>query len=396
MLVTRSLFDEQPIFIVFTQADSVTRHYLILAVIGVLAGLLAIGVMVGVTQVEQVMRRIALKSWVRPALGGLLVGIGALAFPQILGSGHGGILHTIALGSSGYELPMLIGLILFKAAGSAVSIGSGFRGGMFSSSLFLGALFGAACSLFVSRALPWAPSDDVIFILAGMGAVGAGVVGAPMTMIFLVLEATADFSATMGVTVAVVTASLVVRHFFGYSFATWRFHLRGVALQSPHDIGWLRDLQVSKLMRRDFVLVPRAMPLAELRRQFPITESRRIFVVGENGAYDGHVDLVEAHAAAIDEGAGNPTVADMVHGSAHFLTPNQPVRYALDVFIDSAEEVLAVLDNPRDRRVVGYLTEAFALRRYYRELEARHREELGEAGLFNSTHGPGTRPTRSG
>ena len=389
-LITRTLFDEGPIFIVFTQPDIVVRHYLILAAIGVLAGLLAIGVMVGVTRVEQAMRRIALMNCARPALGGLLLGIGALAFPEILGSGHGGILHTIARGSSGFELPMLIGLILAKAAASAVSIGSGFRGGMFSSSLFLGTLFGAACSMVVSRVLPWAPSDDVIFILAGMGAVGAGIVGAPMTMIFLVLEATADFSATMGVTVAVVASALVVRRFFGYSFATWRFHLRGVALQTPHDIGWLRDLQVSKLMRRDFVLVPRTMPLAELRRQFPVTESRRVFVVGESGAYEGHIDLVEAHAAELGTDAGGPTVTAIAHGKAHTLTPGQPVRDALDMFIESAEEVLAVLDNPRDRHVVGYLTEAFALRRYYRELEARHREELGDEGLFTSTHGPAT------
>ena len=244
----------------------------------------------------------------------------------------------------------------------------------------------------VSRVLPWAPSDDVIFILAGMGAVGAGVVGAPMTMIFLVLEATADFSATMGVTVAVVSSALVVRRFFGYSFATWRFHLRGVTLQTPHDIGWVRDLQVSKLMRRDFVLVPATMPLAELRRQFPVTESRRVFVVGESGAYEGHIDLVEAHATELGTDAGGPTVTVIAHGKAHTLTPSQPVRDALDIFIDSAEEVLAVLDNPRDRHVAGYLTEAFALRRYYRELEARHREELGDEGLFTSTHGPATHP----
>jgi CIC family chloride channel protein len=145
-------------------------------------------------------------------------------------------------------------------------------------------------------------------------------------------------------------------------------------------------------MRRDFVLVPRNMPLAELRRQFPVTESRRVFVVNECGAYEGHVDLVEAHAAEIGENAGNPTiastVADVAHGAAHFLTPSQPVRDALNVFIDSAEEVLAIVDDTRDRRVVGYVTEAYALRRYYRELEARHREELGAEGLFAPTHSP--------
>jgi CIC family chloride channel protein len=288
---------------------------------------------------------------------------------------------------------MLIGLILAKMIGSAVSIGTGFRGGMFSSSLYLGALFGAACSLVVHRLLPWVPSDEAIFVLAGMGAVAAGVVGAPMTMVFLVLESTADFSATMGVTVAVLISALVVRHGFGYSFATWRFHLRGVALSSPHDIGWLQELQVSKLMRQDFAVVPPAMPLAELCRQFPITESRRVFVVNDNGGYEGYIDLAEAHSTELAEnGDGDSLTAnDIARGAEHFLTPGQPVRETLDLFIASAAEVLAVVDNPRDRRVLGYLSEAYALRRYYRELEARHREELGDEALFNATRGPSER-----
>jgi CIC family chloride channel protein len=387
-LVTRELFGQQPIFITFSHTDLVVGHYVILAAIGVAAAGLAIAAMLGVTYVEQWMRRLALPVWARPAAGGLVLGIFAVAFPQILGSGHGGILHTIATGSTGYQLWLLIGLILAKLIGSAVSIGSGFRGGMFSSSLFLGALFGAACSLIAHRLLSWAPPDEAVFVLAGMGAVAAGVVGAPMTMILLVLEATADFSATMGVTVSVVIAALVVRHWFGYSFATWRFHLRGVALHSPHDIGWLHDLQVAKLMRQDFAVVAPQTPLAELRRQFPITESRRVFVVNENAGYGGYVDLVEAHGDDLADSGDRLTAGDIARGAEHFLTPGQPVRETLDLFIASAAEVLAVVDNPRDRRVLGYLSEAYALRRYYRELEARHREELGDEALFNTTRGP--------
>ena len=384
-LVTRDLFGEQPIFIVYSPVDLLAPHYLILAVIGIAAGGLSIGAMLGVTYVEQAARRMALPVWARPAVGGLILGFFALAFPQVLGSGHGGIVHMIATGSTGYELWLLIGLILAKALASAVSIGSGFRGGMFSSSLYLGSLFGAACSLLVHRYLPWAPPDEAVFVLAGMGAVGAGVVGAPMTMIFLVLESTADFSATMGVTVAVVISALVVRHCFGYSFATWRFHLRGVALNSPHDVGWMLDLQVAKLMRQDFAVVLPDLSLGEVCRQFPITEGRHVFVVNENGGYEGYIDLVEAHSVEHVESDDHVTAGDIARGAEHFLTPGQPVRDTLDLFIASAAEVLAVVDNPRDRRVLGYLSEAYALRRYYRELEARHREELGDDALFNAT-----------
>jgi CIC family chloride channel protein len=387
-LVTRDLFGEDPIFIVYSPVDLSAPHYLILAVIGVLAGALSIAAMLGVTYVEQAARRLALPVWARPAVGGLLLGLLALEFPQILGSGHGGIVHMIATGSTGFDFWLLIGLILAKAIGSAISIGSGFRGGMFSSGLYLGSLFGAACSLVIHRFLPWAPPDEAVFVLAGMGAVAAGVVGAPMTMIFLVLESTTDFSATMGVTVAVVTAALVVRHCFGYSFATWRFHLRGVALHSPHDVGWLLDLQVAKLMRQDFAVVPPNLPLAELCRQFPITEGRRVFVVNESGGYEGYIDLVEAHGTDLLENGDHLTASDIARGAEHFLTPGQPVRETLDLFIASAAEVLAVVDNPRERHVLGYLSEAYALRRYYRELEARHREELGDEALFNATRSP--------
>jgi CIC family chloride channel protein len=390
-LVTRDLFGEQPIFIVSGQVQLLAPHYLILAAIGFLAGGLSIASMHGVTYVEQFARRMSLPVWARPAVGGLVLGICALGFPQILGSGHGGIVHMIATGSTGFDLWLLVGLILAKMVGSAVSIGSGFRGGMFSSSLYFGALFGAACSLVVHRYLPWAPPDEAVFVLAGMGAVAAGVVGAPMTMIFLVLESTTDFSATMGVTVAVVISALVVRHWFGYSFATWRFHLRGVALHSPHDIGWLQDLTVSKLMRQDFAVVPPSMPLVELCRQFPITEGRRLFVVNENGRYEGYIDLLEAHGAELLEDGGRRTAGDIARAAADFLTPEQPVRETLDLFISSAAEVLAVVDNPGDRRILGYLSEAYALRRYYRELEARHREELGDEALFNLTRSPGAR-----
>jgi len=385
-LVSRELFGEQPIFVVYSHVDVFATNYLILAVLGFACGLLAIVAMIGVTFVEQWTKRASLPVWARPAMGGLVLGNFAWFFPQILGSGHGGIENTIANGALGHELPLLLGLIAAKIIASAVSIGTGFRGGMFSSSLYLGALFGAAVAAMLHHLMPGTTLNDTGYILAGMGALAAGVVGAPVTMILLVLEATSDFSATLGVTLAVIISVIVVRNWFGYSFATWRFHLRGVALHSPHDVGWLHDLQVANLMRRDFAVVPLDLPLNELCRQFPIGAAIRVFAVDENGGYQGYVDLPEAHGAHYRDGGTTLSVKDVARGAEHFLTPGQPIRETLDHFIASAAEILAVVDNPRDRRVQGYLSEAFALRRYYRELEAHHSEELGDDELFKFRH----------
>ncbi|HVM78214.1 MAG TPA: chloride channel protein, partial [Stellaceae bacterium] len=349
-VVQRQLYGDNPIFVTYQHFTLTASNYLLLAGEGVLAALLGIAAMVGVTKVEAYFRRAALPSWLRPGIGGLVLGLMALAYPQVLGSGHGGIVTVM---STSLDLPLLLALIVAKTLASAVSVGSGFRGGMFSSSLFLGVLFGSAFAIVVGHIAPGVAPNAAIFMLAGMGAVAAAVVGAPVTMILLVLEATADFSATVGVTAAVIIASLGVRTWFGYSFATWRFHVRGVPLRGAHDIGWLQDLTVERLMRRDFSLVPQSMLVSELRRQHPIG-AKRVCVVDEAGRYAGMIDLQEAHATDLDPKADTLTAKDIAHNTAHFLTPQQPVRVALDLFLAAATEALAIVDNQTDRRVIGF------------------------------------------
>ena len=82
-----------------------------------------------------------------------------------------------------------------------------------------------------------------------MATFGVVIVGGPLTMSFLVLENTADFSVTAGVLAASIAASLMVRSTFGYSFSTWRLHLRGENVRSANDVGWIAELQVGRLMR---------------------------------------------------------------------------------------------------------------------------------------------------
>jgi len=387
-LLERQLSGADPVFYVSDLIALTSGQYLLLALLGVVAGALGIAAMRGVTLVEEWGRRIAVPAWLRPAAGGAAVGLIALVFPQVLGSGHGGIKYTV---SAQLGFLFLAGLLLAKLVASAISIGSGFRGGMFSSSLFLGALLGSTFGVVAALVFTSLPPDHTVFILAGMGAVAAAVVGAPVTMIMLVLEVTANFYATIGVTVSVVIAWVVVRNWFGYSFATWRFHVRGVPLRGAHDIGWLHDLTVTKLMRRDFQVVSRDTTLRALRERFPLGATKRVFVLEESGAYAGFVDVDEAHGADLDARAEELTAGELARGKDFFLIPGQSVRSALDLFVAAETETLAVVSDIGHRRVVGYLTESYALRRYSRELEARRREEYGFDEIASPTHAPVTR-----
>jgi CIC family chloride channel protein len=387
-LVQRRLFGPEPIFFIFDPFALGWAEYVLLAVLGAAAGGIGIAAMRGVTLVEEWGRRLALRPWFRPAIGGAILGAIGLIYPQVLGSGHGGIVSTVSLR---FDLFTLVALIAAKLIASAISIGSGFRGGMFSSSLFLGALFGSAFGGFAGRAFAWLPHDHTIFLLAGMGAVAAAIVGAPVTMIMLVLEATSNFYATIGVTVSVVVAWIVVRHWFGYSFATWRFHVRGVPVRGAHDIGWLHDLTVAKVMRRDAITISQEMRLREVRKRFPVGATKRVFVLDASGSYAGFIDIDEAHGADLDARCDELTAADIARGTSFFLVPQQLVRTALDLFVAAETETLVVVSDAQSKHVIGYLTEAYALRRYTRELEARRREEHGADEPVTGIHAPAQR-----
>ena len=367
-VAARLSFGADPIFVVDQPISFANRDYGLCALLGVASGGLGIATMTLVTRVESWLRASRLPSWARPAIGGLAVGLIAFIYPQVLGSGHGAIEYNLA---NGFALPVVAGLVIAKIVASAISIGAGFRGGLFSSALFLGSLFGSAFALAGAHVSPDLVNDQLGYALVGMGAVGAAIVGAPITMILLVLEGTGNFPVTVAVMIGVVCASITVRHFFGYSFATWRFHVRGLRIRSAQDIGWIQDLTVARTMRRDPTTVTREMPLGVLRERFPLGASKRVFVVGENGEYLGVVDLLEAHGPDLDSKVDQLMAGDLAHHQSDFVLPQDNIKLALTRFMSAEIEALVVLDNADDRRVVGFITEGYLLRRYSQELERR-------------------------
>jgi CIC family chloride channel protein len=376
VLVVRGFVGSNPMFILGHDIGLSPSDYLAFFALGLAAAGLAIVVMKGVTATETLFRLRAVPRWLRPAVGGAIVGLLALPFPEVLGSGHGGILAQ--LHSPGVDLKQLGGELGAKIVGSAVSIGAGFRGGMFSSSLYLGSLFGGLAAGLMAHLGPGFAFDPLVYTLVGMGAVAAGIVGAPVTMIMLVSETTGDFSATMAVMVGVVTASFAVRHWFGYSFATWRFHLRGLKIRSPEDVGWINELLIGPMMRRDPAVIAATLPVGELRRRYPAGSVKQVFVVDGDGRLIGSVEPVGSE----NDGEAK-TIADLVGEPVAFLLPGDDLRTALDRFSQSAQEMLPVIDTAEHRRVIGYVSEAYALRRYTHELEAHRGARQDDSGIFS-------------
>jgi CIC family chloride channel protein len=345
--------------------------YVPILALGMLCALIGIAIMRGVTLTERLFRRSGVPGWLRPSIGGLAVGTLALVSPMVLSSGHGALAPLI---TTPYALPHIGLLIVLKAAASAISIGSGFRGGLFFASLFLGAMVGkffagAFAAVSAAHALP-----AVVCALVGMSGMAVAVVGGPLTMSLLALESTGSLPLTIAVLACCVVSTLTVRRTFGYSFATWRFHLRGEAIRSAVDIGWMRSLTVGRMMRREVRTVRVTTALTTFRRDFPLGATQRVVALDDTDGYAGIVLLAEAHAAE----AGARTVADVVHYPDAVLLPQMSVKEAIGMFEQSESDALAVVDAPDTKHVIGLLTEHYALRRYSEELDRRRRELSGE------------------
>jgi len=377
--ITRWTQGSEPLFYVSEAMQVHGRDYAIFVLLGAIAAGISIATMVSVTWIERKVRQWGVPVWLRPAFGGLGVGLIAFFAPQVLGSGHGAVQEIIE-----GKVPLLFLLLLIpaKAIASAISVGAGFRGGLFSSSLFLGALFGAAAGGVVQHMIPGHPIDQLAYTVVGMGTIAAAIVGAPVTMILLILELTANFYASVGVMTGVIVASLIVRAGFGYSFATWRFHVRGLSLRGAADIGWIHDLTVSKLMRRDPQTVSAETPLAALRQLLPLGGNPRAFLIDKEGNYDGMVLTADVHNHDLDDKLETMKAGDLRRGQTCFLLPHENVKIALGRFQQTELEALPVLASANVHRVVGYLTEAYALRRYSQELERARASDLGDSALF--------------
>src|SRR5262249_1361910 len=141
---------------------------------------------------------------------------------------------------------------------------------------------------------------------------------------------------------AALVCSLVVRRFFGYSFSTWRFHLRGETIRSAHDVGRIRSLTAGKMMRQNPATAPADLTVAEFRRRFPVGSASRVVLVDANDRYAGIALGADAFASDRNEA---DAIADIAKNRALALRPDTNVKDAMRAFETSHSDELAVVDS---------------------------------------------------
>lgn len=220
-------------------------------ILGLTCGLVAVALMRSIFWAEDfgnyLQARTGWPRWLRPAVAGMLLGILALWFPHIIGVGY----ETMSLALTGdLILRDAIVFAVLKVAAVSITLGGRMGGGVFSPSLMIGALTGLGFGLIATSVFPDVSGASTLYALAGMGAVAAAVLGAPISTTLIVFELTGDWQTGLAVMVAVSLSTALSSRLVDRSFFLTQMERRGVHLAAGPQAYLLGMFVAARIMRR--------------------------------------------------------------------------------------------------------------------------------------------------
>ncbi|MEM6384001.1 MAG: chloride channel protein [Pseudomonadota bacterium] len=270
------------------------------AILGLVCALVAILFQYALIGTDYVARTVRAPVFIRPMVGGLVVGFIAIWFPQVLGVGYQAT--DLALRTQ-LPLDLMLILVVLKTIATAICLASRFGGGIFSPSLYLGAMTGGAFGLIAASAFPDMASSEGLYAILGMGAVAAAVIGAPLSTTMIVFELTGGYALSIALllTVSIATGISIAVH--GRSYFYWQLESRGLAVADGPHAQLMRTVKVADFMQRISPNVKeRPPPLEEGAPRLLTTDTmeRALRVFDETGS----AEIPVVRAAAVGQTVG--------------------------------------------------------------------------------------------
>ncbi|MFE7856938.1 chloride channel protein [Streptomyces sp. NPDC057403] len=296
--------------------------------------------------------------WLRPAVGGLALGLVLLVLPEMYGVGYP-VLEKATQG--GYAVGFLLLLLVGKMLATSLTIGIGGSGGVFAPSLFIGAMLGSAYGIGVHHLLPHSAGAVGAYALVGMGAVFAGAARAPITAVVILFELTGEYSIILPLMLAIVLATSVSRLLTRDTVYTLKLRRRGIDLEGPAPGARIGTQPVEAVME------PLPSPLAadtaltDAADLLSLSGHGALPVLDDAGNYAGVITAQAVAEALAEQPEGAPTLIGQLAETPAPILAEQPLAQAFHTLLSSAGTGLPVLDTEQGK-LVGWLSHQSALR----------------------------------
>jgi CIC family chloride channel protein len=301
--------------------------------------------------------------WLRPAVGGIALGLLLLVLPEMYGVGYP-VLERAIRGD--YVLGLLLLFMVGKILATSMTIGIGGSGGVFAPSLFMGAMLGTAYGEVMRRVLPGVVGPAGAYGLVGMGAVFAAAARAPMTAVIIIFELTGEYQIILPLMFAIALSAGFGRLLSRDTIYTLKLRRRGIEVMRGRAANLMEILTVGEAMQPVPDGVHQDRPLSEIIARFTEEGREALPVVDSGGRYRGAV-LARQVEQSMRDNAFDVTVGDLAQETPT-LRPDQSLERALGLLVRSDAPGLPVLDGD-GRAVIGWLTHRDVLRLYNERLE---------------------------
>ncbi len=308
-----------------------------------------------------------LPQWIRPAVGGAAVGIIGIYLPMVLGEGYHFIQQMIQ-GSFTPGLILVLIAVVAKMLATALTLGWGGSGGIFAPSLMIGSLVGLVYYRFIDWLLPSAAlTGEGCFALLGMAGLISGMLQAPLTAIFLIVEITGSYEVILPLIIVSALTSTFCYYIEPASFYLKELIEQGQYMLPGTDARVLSDLTVRELVETDAASVPNDMLLKDFidviihspHNHFPVLDRETQHYMGMIYVHQIRPYLFDPHMHAV------LMTEQVMEGSVPEVNPDDELADVITIMESSRLDSLPVIENDR---FIGMLSKSALLDHYRKEL----------------------------
>lgn len=345
--------------------------------LGIVSAAAAIILMQSIFSAQHLSTKVNVPLWMKPALAGAVVGIIAIWLPQVMGVGYGFVEWAI-LGQ--FEIQLLIMIGIAKIICTAICLGFGFSGGVFSPALVVGAAVGSSYGLIAASVFPELSSGVGVYTVVGMGAVAASVLGAPISTTLIIFEITGDYQLSLAVMLAIVVSTELTHNLYGQSFFAVQLKKRSIDLRDGFENEVMNAIKVRHIIDHGTNIAAETIgtdtPINDIRKKLSASTTGELFVVKSTGELFGTITLHDCGETLFDQECDQAVDAsDIARVHPPVLKETDNLMEAMQVMRESGEDHIAVIRDQHTQKFSGCVHHRDVMTAYNRALlKVRHEE----------------------
>ncbi|MBN2808561.1 MAG: chloride channel protein [Deltaproteobacteria bacterium] len=370
VVFTRLLFGKGSLFTVPSFTLVSFRELFVYMAMGIVIGIMAAFFIRFFYLVQDLFARLTFPRYLKPALGGLLVGVIGLFFPEVMGDVYEHMEHVFFHHQVWY---MALAVVMMKILATSVCLGSGGAGGLFAPIMFVGVMIGESCGLVACQLLPNMVLSSDGYAVVGLGAFLSAVTHAPLTAIFLAYELTGNSEIILPAMFATVVGIMVARSIEREGIDTFGLAREGIHLEDGREVNLLRSIKVGDVMfRGSLETIPETMKLKSLLQFLPRSHKTTFPVVDAEGLLTGILSIQDLRELVYEDGLEELIVAkELARDKVLTVTAKDNLDDALQKIGSRNIDYLPVVAEANPRRLVGMVSRQDIIAAYNRSLLER-------------------------